>query len=306
MTRWKAKQTMSQVPSMTTENVATNDVVTYVGNSVVQHGRYNNRIYLMKLSREDFPDIIDKLNIIALENGYSKIFAKIPLFAMDIFIANDYKLEASIPISINGEDRICFMGKYLDESRAFDKKFEEIEDILNLIKSKEIIRDSVKFELPKGFRCEKCNESHVAKMANVYGEVFHTYPFPINDKEYIRKTMNKNFVYFCILKNNEIVALSSSEMDEDLLHVEMTDFATLPEYQNKGFALYLLHKMEEEMRKRKMMVAYTISRAVSHGINMVFAKMGYRYGGTLRNNTNISVVEIPGNFESMNIWYKFI
>jgi putative beta-lysine N-acetyltransferase len=119
--------------------------------------------------------------------------------------------------------------------------------------------------------------------------------------------MGENFVYFCIQKDNKTVALSSSEMDNDLQHVEMTDFATLSEYQRKGFALYLLKIMEDEMRRRNMKVAYTISRAVSYGINMVFAKMGYVYSGTLRNNTNISVVETAqNNFESMNVWYKFL
>lgn len=304
---------MQKIPNMEAERVTTSDVVTHIGNSVVQHGRYNSRIYLMKLSREDFPDIIDKLDIIALENGYSKIFAKIPLFARDIFVASGYILEASIPISMDkqesGKDRIYFMGKYFDKSRTFDKNFEEIKSILDLITSKENIlgRDSIRFDLPRGFKCEICNESHIYQMANLYGGVFCTYPFPINDPEYIRKTMNENFIYFSIMKDGKIVALSSSEMDTDLQHVEMTDFATLPEYQGKGFALYLLNKMEEEMRKRNMMVVYTISRALSHGINMVFAKMGYRYGGTLLNNTNISVVEtVPSSCESMNVWYKFL
>ncbi|VVB88342.1 Beta-lysine N6-acetyltransferase [uncultured archaeon] len=79
----------------------------------------------------------------------------------------------------------------------------------------------------------------------------------------------------------------------------MTDFATLPEYQGNGFACYLLRKMEHEMRKRNIKTSYTIARAVSYGINIIFAKMGYRYGGTLLNNTNIS-----GSVESMNVWYK--
>jgi hypothetical protein len=34
-------------------------------------------------------------------------------------------------------------------------------------------------------------------------------------------------------------------------------------------------------------------------MNITFAKLGYRYGGRLINNTNIS-----GSIESMNVWYK--
>ena len=138
-------------------------------------------------------------------------------------------------------------------------------------------------------------------MADLYKKVFDTYPFPIFDPRYIKKTMDENFIYSSIWENDKIVALSSCEMDIVSQNVEMTDFATLPEYQGKGFAIYLLQNMENEMRKRNIRTAYTISRAVSYGINIIFAKMGYKYSGTLLNNTNIS-----GNFESMNVWYKFL
>ena len=98
-----------------------------------------------------------------------------------------------------------------------------------------------------------------------------------------------------------MIALASSAMDTALKNVEMTDFATLPEYRGKGFSQYLLKQMEDEMAKRDIKTAYTIARAISPSINITFAKMGYTYGGTLRNNTNIC-----GRLESMNVWYKFI
>jgi hypothetical protein len=59
--------------------------------------------------------------------------------------------------------------------------------------------------------------------------------------------------------------------------------------------------MEKEMQQKGIKMAYTIARAVSVGMNIVFAKLGYTYGGRLKNNTNIS-----GEVESMNIWYKAI
>ena len=44
---------------------------------------------------------------------------------------------------------------------------------------------------------------------------------------------------------------------------------------------------------------YTIARALSAGMNITFAKAGYRYAGTLVNNTDIS-----GTIESMNVWWR--
>jgi hypothetical protein len=53
------------------------------------------------------------------------------------------------------------------------------------------------------------------------------------------------------------------------------------------------------MINRRIITAYTIARAESAGMNETFAKNGYKYCGTLVNNTNIS-----GQIESMNVWVK--
>lgn len=296
--------------------ITNSDAITTVGDSIIQHGKFNDRIYLMKLSRQDFPDIIEELDRIALREGYSKIFAKIPVFAKDKFIDDDYIIEARIPKFYNGRENVYFMGKYFVESRMFDSRIEEINEVLDVAmsyenekkneKKNENICKNIKFDLPYGFDYRICDKSHIYQIADVYKKVFNTYPFPIHDPEYIAKTMDENFIYFSIQKNGEIVALSSSEVDIDSQNVEMTDFATLPEYRWKGFALYLLHRMEDEMIKRDIKVAYTISRALSHGANIIFAKMGYKYSGTLYNNTNISIDKTTSGFESMNVWYRYL
>lgn len=122
--------------------------------------------------------------------------------------------------------------------------------------------------------------------------------------------MDENFIYFNIHKNGEIIAVSSCEIDEISQTVEMTDFATLPDYQRNGFAFYLLYQMDDMMKNMNIRIAYTISRAISCGINKIFIKSGYIYGGTVINNTNISTVDTDyindKTFESMNVWYKLL
>jgi hypothetical protein len=61
----------------------------------------------------------------------------------------------------------------------------------------------------------------------------------------------------------------------------------------------LLASLEDELRERGILTAYTIARAISPGMNITFAKAGYTYGGRLHNNTHIA-----GTIESMNVWYK--
>jgi hypothetical protein len=57
--------------------------------------------------------------------------------------------------------------------------------------------------------------------------------------------------------------------------------------------------MQKAMTERGITTWYTIARALSAGMNITFAKAGYRYAGTLVNNTDIS-----GTIESMNVWWR--
>ena len=136
-------------------------------------------------------------------------------------------------------------------------------------------------------------------MAALYRDVFLTYPFPIDKPEYLIDTMKNNISYFGIWCGDQLVALSSAEQYPDHRYVEMTDFATLPSQQGKGLASMLLSVMEEAMREKGFITGYTSARASSYGMNGVFAKKGYKFAGTLLNNTSIS-----GHIEHMNIWYK--
>ncbi len=272
------------------------DIVTRIGNSVIQHGNYNDRIYLMKLSRGDFPDIIDTLDTMAQDNGYSKIFAKVPRYAKDGFIKNGFIIEASIPNFYNGEQAF-FMAKFFNEQRRQNEQSEEINKVLE--EAQKRAADSKVIEPGTGFLYRICGAQDAPQMAQVYKRVFATYPFPIHDPGYILETMGKNVIYFGIWRQSKVVALSSAEMDPESGNAEMTDFATLPEYRGKGLSVFLLQLMESEVGKRQIKTAYTIARALSFGMNITFAKMGYKYSGTLINNTNIC-----GRFESMNVWYK--
>ena len=275
------------------------DTIAYFQNSLIQYGEYNDRIYLIKLAKEDFPNIIKNLNDRALDKGYSKIFAKIPAYAKEKFEENGFMAEAFIPRFINGHDDVYFMGKYFSPARKISNNSQEINQILKTAKSSP--RKKKTADLPSPFKFKVCELSDAFKIGELYKKIFDTYPFPIYDPKYILKTMQENVIYFSIWKKDTIIALASSEMDIASKNVEMTDFATLAPYRGKALSQYLLKQMENEMSKREIKTAYTIARALSVGINITFAKMGYTYGGTLKNNTNIC-----GRLESMNVWYKFL
>ena len=136
-------------------------------------------------------------------------------------------------------------------------------------------------------------------MSKLYQRVFPSYPFPIDNPNYIQESMETHIQYYAFESKGKLVALSSAEMDKKQQNVEMTDFATLPLWRGQGLAGELLKFMEQQMKAKGMLTAYTIARAVSAGMNITFAKQGYQYNGRLINNTQIS-----GQIESMNVWSK--
>ena len=78
------------------------DKVDKIGNSVIQHGKFNDRIYLMKIDKNDSDTLIMQLYELARENDYSKIFAKVPTSLKDIFVDAEYIVEAKIPNFYSG------------------------------------------------------------------------------------------------------------------------------------------------------------------------------------------------------------
>jgi putative beta-lysine N-acetyltransferase len=274
-----------------------NDRIETLGRSRIQHGKYNDRIYLMKLSRTDLPEILPKLDRLARNRSYSKVFAKVPKSAKTPFCRQGYREEAEIPNFYRGEEDVIFFGKYLEGERQQEKKPQLVKKVLAAAEAK--ARSDTAPHLPKPFRMKRARPEDVSAMAGVYRQVFATYPFPIHDPGYLKRTMEENVAYFGLWHGEQLVALSSAEMDLAGQNAEMTDFATLPDYRGQGLATFLLAEMETGLTTLGIKTAYTIARAYSYGMNITFARNGYFFSGTLTNNTNIS-----GGLESMNVWHK--
>ncbi len=269
------------------------DRVETLGGSVIQHGPANSRIYLMKLDPSDLPGLLDTLDQMAAQHGYTKIFAKVPSAHLPVFEERGFQLEAEIP-GFFDDDAAVFLGRFLDPQRAVESRPELVRKNLGLALAK----------AGNGARAghssiEEMGPADAAEMAALYKVVFATYPFPIHNPDYLRETMRTYIRYFGIRRNERLVALASAEMDRSSASVEMTDFATDPDSRGHGYAAQLLEHMDERVAADGLRTAFTIARAYSAGMNITFAKLGYKFAGTLTSNTDIS-----GQIESMNVWYK--
>ncbi|MDD4255567.1 MAG: putative beta-lysine N-acetyltransferase [Methanofollis sp.] len=269
------------------------DRVAVIGESTVQHGPANNRVYLMHLSAGDMHGMPGLLIELAGRRGYTKVIARVPAQALDGFLREGYHVEATVPGLYRGREDGFFVARFLDAERASDPSAGVDRSLLGR-ETSERCRD-----LPDGFQVREARPEDAAAVAHLYAETFVTYPFPIGDPDHIRKVMAEDVRFFVVVRDGRIVAASSAEMDCTGENVEMTDFAVRQDCRGLRLSAALLQVMEEEMVARGMKTAYTICRAGWYPINRLFAGAGYRYGGTLVRNT-----QICGRCESMHVWYR--
>lgn len=277
----------------------TDRVIKTDNGSVLQHGKYNDRVYLMKLGEKDMPSIITEIDELAHKNKYGKIFARIPLWALPLFKAGGYISEAYIPGYIRGNEDIHFVSKFLSSDRLRGIETDMLEKFSSILKKAYTTDKKIPEE---GGGIDAVREEDADEAAALFKQVFETYPFPVHDPAFIIRTMRGNTRYYGVRdRNKKFIAISSAEVDTDNLCAEMTDFAVLEAHRGKKLSIRLLQEMEKHMREIGIKTLYTIARLNSLPMNKTFLRQGYSYTGTLIKNTNIS-----GRIESMNILYKSI
>lgn len=274
------------------------DTVEIIGEgSVVQHGKVNDRVYLMSLKGDVFITI-EKMQELARDHLYSKIFCKVRKAVAPVFFANGYLLEAYIPKFYNAEEDVFFVSKYLGSDRLL-----EIENEQLLVQSQLLLSTTAVASTPldPAYSTRQLLPKDVEDITRIYRDVFESYPFPIHDPAYILKTMAENVQYFGAECEGCLVALASAEVDADGQNAEMTDFATHPTHHGHKLSIALLKILEEAMRTQGIKTLHTIARLNSVAMNKTFLRSGYEYSGTLIKNTNIA-----GKIESMNVYYKHV
>ena len=281
---------------ITEENIKA-DCLEKLGHSWIQHGKNNNRIYLLGYNKkENHTWLINQLNELAHKNGYSKIIAKVPASVQPSFLGDGYEPEAYIPGFYNGDEGVFFMAKFISANRSVIPP----ESLSSLEKHLEKSPDHQKKDLPEEFCINILSTDQTVEMAKLYQQVFITYPFPITDPAYLEKTMKEGkVIYFGIRHKERLIGISSAEVDAKNRNAEMTDFAVLPHSRGKKLAFFLLGKMEDEMKKRGYQTLYTMARLNNPGMTRTFIRKDYHFSGLLKNNTNIC-----GQIESLNVFYK--
>lgn len=269
--------------------------------SFIQHGKHNDRVYLMKLSADDDPErVLEEITKLADRYGYSKLICKIPKKAAPLFFSAGYVLEGYIPAFYKGVEDAFFVSRFRNPGRAHDRSEVALSRFYKLL-CLQLPEDKYQVERCRGYSVRPLGPPDVARMVEIYADVFESYPFPIHDPDYILETMRDHVRYFGAFKNGVLAALSSAEIDFEMKNAEMTDFATDRLHTGNNLSCLLLEAMEKDMQRSGIKTLYTIARLHSIPMNKTFLRFGYEYSGTLKNNTAIA-----GKIESMNVYFKHI
>ena len=257
----------------------------------------NARVEVRAYSAEDPTAMAAALEERALDAGVDKVFVKARASDREALESVGMCAEAVIDGYFDGRPAVVLSSFLSDERRLRDAAREQRE-ILAGIHGRPA--DPTLEPLPEGYRMVRAGPEDAADLGEHYGSVFRSYPFPIDDPDYVVSTMRTNVIYRVVRDpGGSVVAAASAEMDGEHRNAEMTDFATLPEQRGVGLAQHLLAALEDDMVGLEIPNLYTSARARSAGMNRVFYNRGYHRTGTLVNNCHIA-----GRLEDMHVWCK--
>jgi putative beta-lysine N-acetyltransferase len=272
------------------------DIATMANNGDLIIDRQNRRIKVLRYDAHEIERLQEEIKRLAEEEQASKLIIYAKKKDVAAFVRLGYRQEGKIDGFFRGENA-QMLAYFLTEERAVSAAPELADEIVRLSLSK--AEAAVAKRLPAGYHLRPAGEADAEELAQLYAMVFATYPTPMDDPEYVRKTMRESTYYYVIVHEGRIACAASAEVSERFGSAELTDCATHPDHLGKGLLQPLFAVLEEKMKQIGIHYLYTLTRAQSQGMNVTAAKHGYLYRGRLINNCTIY-----SGFEDMNIWVK--
>ncbi|OPJ64428.1 putative beta-lysine N-acetyltransferase [Clostridium oryzae] len=209
-----------------------------------------------------------------------------------------FKLEGTIEGYFKGKDAFC-MSYFIHKEREICNDHVRKDSLLRRSVN---VKNAYTHSIYNSKYCiRNANEDDIDEMAELFSKTFSTYPYPIYDKEYLRRTINKQVLYKIAVYDKKVIGIASAIMDKNNLNAEIADCATYPLYRCKGILSNIVYSLEEDLKNKGFITLFSLSRATNISMNIVLSKYNYKFGGRLINNCNIC-----GTFEDMNIWFKDI
>lgn len=257
---------------------------------------FNSRIKLIQYSRNDVEALLQHLEELAKEKDIGKVLIYANPEDISFFEELGFQREGEISGFFQGNPA-CILSRFLEEDRALQKDEEKKDEIVEMAERVEPIYQRPALD-PK-YQLRHAVKEDAEQLAELYQLVFKTYPTPIHDPDFIRQCMDQDVYFTVITDGDRIVSAASADVFPHFQCAEITDCATHPDYRGNGLLSAIIYDLELRMKEIGIAHLFSLTRAVSTGMNMVIAKLDFEYKGRLIQNSQIS-----GEFEDMNIWVK--
>lgn len=233
---------------------------------------------------------------IARQRGIEKIILPVKTPDIGRLTGNGFNVEGVIPGYFNGSDS-HFLAAYTKKKRSLSSTLSLERQILKEILSRPRVWEK---SLPAGFTLRPAGAEDCQPMSRLFSKVFTSYPSPVFEPEYLKQSIKKGNIFMVIYSGHKLASVAAAEIQTEYSRTEMTNCATDPRFRGRGLSTALILGLEKKCRSSNINCLYSLARASSYGMNLVFHRLGYSFGGTLINNCHIG-----GRYENMNVWVKY-
>lgn len=255
----------------------------------------SERIWVTDYEAGDPAALRDYLKQLAISEGLGKIILPVRPEDANRLQGDGFKLEGIIDGYFQFADG-HFLAAFPRVERSRSLALSRQRKMLAEIRSRKSFRP---VKIPPGFTLCRAGSRDISAMAALFRRVFVTYPAPVYDPGYLAGAMEKGDLFMVFYHGRRLVSVAAAEFDSRRQRAELTNCATDPAFRGLGLMTLLLQQIERACLDAQTRCLYSLARASSFGMNMVFHRLGYRFGGTLINNCHIA-----GDFEDMNIWVR--
>ncbi|HBX22311.1 MAG TPA: putative beta-lysine N-acetyltransferase [Desulfotomaculum sp.] len=257
--------------------------------------QFSKRAWVNDYTYQNPGELLHYINDTAASHGLEKIIFPVRKTHLPD-LKHGFSSEGWVDGFFNGEDG-CFLVAYPTPRRCQSENRREL-----LAQVREIIAGPHKAPatLPDGCTMLTPALKDVVELGELFTKAFATYPSPVDQPDYLAGVLGKSALFRVIKEDNQIISAAAAEIDISKGNAELTNCATLPGNRGGGLMSNLIAALEQDCLARGIYSLYSLARASSYGMNLVFYRLGYRYRGTLVNNCHIS-----GDYENMNIWSKY-
>ena len=239
--------------------------------------------------------VIDQLNTLQKQANTTKTICYIKITEVPFFTVRGFIVEGMVSGFFCGEVA-AVVSQFFSIDRQLSQQVDEQIRVAAIVKADNQRISEVLIK--NDYTIEHFQKEDIEGLATLYKRVFEKYPTNVFDKSYLLNCMSESYFFVVAKYKGEIVSAASALIN-DYQSAEITDCATDPAHRGNQLLHGIIIEIEKLLRTKQIYHAYSLTRALSIGMNVTIKRFGYEFEGKLVNNCIIST-----GFEDMNIWSK--